>query len=89
TPLTSELISKSSPLEATEAKISILEELRMQGIIKSQSTTARTVEAYKNKVRGTKQNATTHHIIFFPPETAHQTTRKQTEKDCPGFESQG
>ncbi|XP_009977463.1 PREDICTED: stathmin domain-containing protein 1 [Tauraco erythrolophus] len=49
--LTSEFISKSWPLEERERQKSsdILEELRMQGIIKSQSTTARTGEVYDNK----------------------------------------
>ncbi|XP_031445250.1 stathmin domain-containing protein 1 isoform X2 [Phasianus colchicus] len=49
--LTSGFISKSWPLEETERQKSsdILEELRMQGIIRSQSTTARTGEAHENK----------------------------------------
>ncbi|KAM9285898.1 LOW QUALITY PROTEIN: stathmin domain-containing protein 1 [Cariama cristata] len=50
-PLTSKFISKSWPLQETERQESsdILEELRMQGIIQSQSTTARTGEVYENK----------------------------------------
>lgn len=50
--LTSGFISKSWPLQETERQKSsdILEELRMQGIIRSQSTTASTEEAYENKV---------------------------------------
>ncbi|XP_032298396.1 stathmin domain-containing protein 1 isoform X2 [Coturnix japonica] len=49
--LTSGFISKSRPLQETERQKSsdILEELRMQGIIRSQSTTAGTGEAYENK----------------------------------------
>eukprot|EP00075_Anas_platyrhynchos_P008308 XP_021130514.2 stathmin domain-containing protein 1 [Anas platyrhynchos] len=49
--LTSEFISQSRPLQETERQKSsdILEELRMQGIIRSQSTTARTEEVYENK----------------------------------------
>ncbi|KAM6142975.1 stathmin domain-containing protein 1 [Phoenicopterus ruber ruber] len=49
--LTSEFISKSWPLQETERQKSsdILEELRRQGIIKSQSTTARTGEVDENK----------------------------------------
>ncbi|KAM4790832.1 LOW QUALITY PROTEIN: stathmin domain-containing protein 1 [Cyanocitta cristata] len=103
--LTNEFISKSSPLEETEAKIIILEELRMQGIIKS-STTARTGEAYENKrdvLQKTlkKPPARLEKIQFGNEEVGHFTVkdmkpsaegkkqRKQTEKDCPGFESQG
>lgn len=50
--LTSGFISKSRPLQETERQKSsdILEELRMQGIIGSQSTAARTGEAHENKV---------------------------------------
>lgn len=49
--LTSKFISKSQCLLRERQKSSdILEELRMQGIIKSQSTTARSGEAYENKV---------------------------------------
>ncbi|XP_055560798.1 LOW QUALITY PROTEIN: stathmin domain-containing protein 1 [Falco biarmicus] len=49
--LTSEFISKSWSLRDTRRQKSsdILEELRMQGIIKSQSTTAKTAEVYENK----------------------------------------
>ncbi|XP_074002919.1 stathmin domain-containing protein 1 [Numenius arquata] len=49
--LTSEFMSKSWPLQETERQkpSDILDELRMQGIIKSQSTIARTREAYENK----------------------------------------
>ncbi|KAM7035912.1 LOW QUALITY PROTEIN: stathmin domain-containing protein 1 [Passerculus sandwichensis] len=140
TPLTNEFISKSSPLEETERQKSILEELRMQGIIKSHSTTARTVEAYENKrdalgktqkkpparmekklemrnkrftVHGHQNKLTkfsdywSNLLITFGVErqkellhvfdkyllpsfeTAHQTTKKQTEKDCLSLESQG
>lgn len=55
--LTSGFISKSWPLQETERQKSsdILEELRMQGIIRSQSTTASTEEAYENKVSITTQ----------------------------------
>eukprot|EP00075_Anas_platyrhynchos_P017829 XP_027307082.1 stathmin domain-containing protein 1 isoform X3 [Anas platyrhynchos] len=51
--LTSEFISQSRPLQETERQKSsdILEELRMQGIIRSQSTTARTEEVYENKLQ--------------------------------------
>ncbi|KAM6209175.1 LOW QUALITY PROTEIN: stathmin domain-containing protein 1 [Sarcoramphus papa] len=128
--LTSEFISKSWPLQETERQKSsdILEELRMQGIIKSQSTTARTGEVYENKrdalektlkkpparlekiqfgnkevddftvkdmktsaeakkqVREEELNKMPQHSHFFPA-TTHQTTGKQTEKDCPSFES--
>lgn len=50
--LTSEFISKSWPLRETERQKSsdILEELRVQGIIKSRSTIARAEERYENKV---------------------------------------
>lgn len=50
--LTSEFISQSRPLQEIDRQKSsdILEELRMQGIIRSQSTTARTEEVYENKV---------------------------------------
>ncbi|KAM6087623.1 LOW QUALITY PROTEIN: stathmin domain-containing protein 1 [Chlamydotis macqueenii] len=49
--LTSTSISKSWPLQEKQRQKSsdILEELRMQGIIKSQRTADRTGEAYKNK----------------------------------------
>ncbi|XP_009999295.1 PREDICTED: stathmin domain-containing protein 1 [Chaetura pelagica] len=49
--LTSKVISKAWPLQETERQnpSDILEELRMHGIIKSQSTAARTGEAYENK----------------------------------------
>ncbi|XP_014796309.1 PREDICTED: stathmin domain-containing protein 1 [Calidris pugnax] len=49
--LASEFISKSWPSQKTERQkpSDILEELRMQGIIKSQSTIARTGEVYENK----------------------------------------
>ncbi|XP_040518524.1 stathmin domain-containing protein 1 isoform X4 [Gallus gallus] len=49
--LTSGFISKSWPLQETERQKSsdILEELRMQGIIRSQSTTASTEEAYEKQ----------------------------------------
>ncbi|XP_063181953.1 stathmin domain-containing protein 1 [Chroicocephalus ridibundus] len=49
--LTSKFVSKSWPLQETERQkpSDILEELRMQGIIKSPSTTARTAEMYENK----------------------------------------
>ncbi|KAM9227964.1 LOW QUALITY PROTEIN: stathmin domain-containing protein 1 [Leptosomus discolor] len=138
TPLTSEF-SKSWPLRETERQNSsdILEELKTQGIIKSQSTTARTGEVYENKrdvlektlkrpparlekiLFGNKEvsdftvkdvktpsevkkqkallglffreeelNKMPQHITFFPA-TAHQTTGKQTEKDCSSSESQG
>ncbi|KAM6104182.1 LOW QUALITY PROTEIN: stathmin domain-containing protein 1 [Theristicus caerulescens] len=130
--LTSEFTSKSWPLQETERQKSsdILEELRMQGIIKSKSTTARTGEVYENKrdalektlkkpparlekiqfgnkevgdftvkdmktsaeakkqVREQELNKMPQHIPFFPA-TPHQTTGKQTEKDCPSFGSQG
>ncbi|XP_009473781.1 PREDICTED: LOW QUALITY PROTEIN: stathmin domain-containing protein 1 [Nipponia nippon] len=130
--LTSEFTSKSRPLQETERQKSsdILEELRMQGAIKSKSTTARTGEAYENKrdalektlkkpparlekiqfgnkevgdftvkdmktsaeakkqVREQELNKMPQHITFFPA-TPHQTTGKQTEKECPSFESQG
>ncbi|XP_031445249.1 stathmin domain-containing protein 1 isoform X1 [Phasianus colchicus] len=87
--LTSGFISKSWPLEETERQKSsdILEELRMQGIIRSQSTTARTGEAHENKVREKELNRKPQHTAFYPA-TAHQTTGKQTEKDCPSFQSQ-
>ncbi|XP_010139510.1 PREDICTED: stathmin domain-containing protein 1, partial [Buceros rhinoceros silvestris] len=49
--LTSKFISKSQCLQEGEGQKSsdILEELRVQGIIKSQSTTARSGEVYENK----------------------------------------
>ncbi|CAM9246086.1 unnamed protein product [Bubo scandiacus] len=49
--LTSEFIGKSWPLQETEwqKSLDILEDLRMQGIIKSQSTTDRTGKVYENK----------------------------------------
>ncbi|KAM6444440.1 stathmin domain-containing protein 1 [Rhynochetos jubatus] len=48
--LTSKFIGNSRPLQETERQTSsdILEELKMQGIIKSQSTTARTGEVSEN-----------------------------------------
>ncbi|KAM9302521.1 LOW QUALITY PROTEIN: stathmin domain-containing protein 1 [Morus bassanus] len=124
--LTSKLTSKSWPLQDRQKSSDILEELRVQRIIKSQSTTARTGEGFENKrdalektlkktparlekiqfgnkkvgdftVKDMKTSAKVReeeltkmppHITFFPA-TDHQTTRKQTEKDCPSFESQG
>eukprot|EP00076_Gallus_gallus_P009224 XP_004939700.1 stathmin domain-containing protein 1 [Gallus gallus] len=87
--LTSGFISKSWPLQETERQKSsdILEELRMQGIIRSQSTTASTEEAYENKVREKELRRTPQHTASYPA-TDHQTTGKQTEKDCPSFQSQ-
>ncbi|XP_042664645.1 LOW QUALITY PROTEIN: stathmin domain-containing protein 1 [Centrocercus urophasianus] len=129
--LTSGFISKSRPLQETERQKSsdILEELRMQGIIGSQSTAARTGEAHENKrdalekmlkkpparlekmwfgnkevkdftakdmkaagekggkVREKELNRRPQHIAFYPA-TARRTTGKQTEKDCPSFQSQ-
>ncbi|KAM7123851.1 LOW QUALITY PROTEIN: stathmin domain-containing protein 1-like [Ciconia maguari] len=114
--LTSEFTSKSWPLEETEIKIiRHLEEPRMQEIIKSQSTTARTGKEdalektlknpparlekiqFGNKEVGdftvkdiyTSAEATKQSDHIWVETTAHQTTGKQTEKDCPSFESQG
>ncbi|XP_040405417.1 stathmin domain-containing protein 1 [Cygnus olor] len=88
--LTSEFISQSRTLQEIERQKSsdILEELRMQGIIRSQSTTARTEEVYENKIREEELSNTAQHTAFFPA-TAHQTTGEQTEKDCISCGSHG
>ncbi|XP_068252561.1 stathmin domain-containing protein 1 [Nyctibius grandis] len=100
--LTSEFISKSWPLQETERQKSsdILEELRMQGIIKSQSTAARTGEVYENKrdvLEKTlkKPPARLEKIQFGNKEAGDftakdmKTSAEEKKQDCPSFESQG
>ncbi|XP_009069722.1 PREDICTED: stathmin domain-containing protein 1 [Acanthisitta chloris] len=99
----SKFISKSLTLEERQKSSDILEELRVQGIIKGQSTTARTGEAYKNKrdalEKALKKPPVRLEKIQFGNEEVGDFTvkdmktsaeaKKQSEKDCPNFESQG
>ncbi|XP_035172660.1 stathmin domain-containing protein 1 isoform X3 [Oxyura jamaicensis] len=71
--LTSEFISQSRPLQETERQKSsdILEELRMQGIIRSQGTIVRTEEVSENKLQ-------TPHLPFYLPSNDVQLQYRTT-----------